>query len=193
MPKSAMMWVYLGLKTGGADTGLGVGRAKGVNLSLSAIPPAPRSVCEAPPVFKNRRRAALPCADRVAYDRCVIQLVHSSMYHEFILDLKAMRKKSGLSQEDCAHLIGTTTNVFGRIERGERQPTVEEICALQLLFGRTFESFYATCIADARRRLKDNLTSLPILPDSDSDTLARDLFLQSLSKRLKVNQERHDG
>ncbi|WP_323768499.1 MULTISPECIES: helix-turn-helix transcriptional regulator [Roseobacteraceae] len=114
------------------------------------------------------------------------------MYHEFILELKSMRLKSGLSQEDCALLLGVSATIFGRIERGDRPPTVEEICCLQLLFGKTFENFYATCVGDARDRLREKLPSVPKLPEDDCDHLARQLFLEGLATRLETNP-RHDG
>lgn len=115
------------------------------------------------------------------------------MYHEFILDLKAVRKRSGLSQEDCAHLIGTSADIFGRIERGERQPSIEEICALQLLFGKTFESFYAACIDGARHRLEENLRTLPLLSAGEGDGPVRDGFLRSLGTRLKGHHGGYGG
>lgn len=114
------------------------------------------------------------------------------MYHEFILELKSMRQKSGLSQEDCAHLIGSSPTIYGRIERGDRPPSVEEICCLQLLFGKTFESFYATCVGDAGDGLRRNLQSMPKLPGEDCDQLAREVFLRGLSSRLHTKQNRND-
>lgn len=106
------------------------------------------------------------------------------MYHEFTLDLQAMRKKSGLSQEECGHLIGASENIISRLERGLRPPTVEEICALQMLFGKTFESFYGTCVGDARARIANNLRTLPPSEDGPGTNLARDIFLSSLAERL---------
>ncbi|WP_167647435.1 helix-turn-helix transcriptional regulator [Mameliella alba] len=115
------------------------------------------------------------------------------MYHEFILELKSMRQKSGLSQEDCAHLIGSSPTIFGRIERGDRPPSVEEICCLQLLFGKTFESFYAACVGDARDRLHRNLQSIPQLPGEDCDHHARETFLNGLSNRLQAKPGKDDS
>lgn len=109
-----------------------------------------------------------------------------SMYHEFILELQSMRQKSGLSQEDCAHLMGISPTVFGRLERGDRAPNVEEICTLQLLFGKTFESFYGECVGDARARLRANLQSIPMIPALACDRLTREAFLERLADRLEA-------
>jgi len=115
------------------------------------------------------------------------------MYHEFILDLKSMRKKSGLSQEDCGHLIGSTSNIIGRLERGDRPPTIEEICALQMLFGKTFESFYGTCVGNARQTIADNLKTLPSDPAQGGNPRAREAFLHGLSERLGGFQPQDDA
>ncbi|MFZ7093734.1 helix-turn-helix transcriptional regulator [Primorskyibacter sp. 2E233] len=115
------------------------------------------------------------------------------MFEEFILDLKSMRKKSGLSQEDCGHLIGSTHNIIGRIERGERKPTVEEICALQLLFARSFDSLYGECLGKARVTLADNLRTLPEPQDDGAFIGARNAFLKRLEVRLKDSSSDHDA
>jgi len=115
------------------------------------------------------------------------------MYQEFILDLKSMRKKSGLSQDECGHLIGSTPNIIGRLERGDRPPTVEEICALQLLFGKSFESFYGTCVGSARQMLSDNLRTLPEVPERGGHSMARDGFLTGLTNRLEEYAARDDA
>ncbi|MCR8551165.1 helix-turn-helix domain-containing protein [Salipiger sp. P9] len=115
------------------------------------------------------------------------------MYKEFVLDLKAMRQKSGLSQEDCAHLIGSAEDIISRIERGTRKPTIEEICTLQLLYDASFKRFYAHCLTSARRQLTDNLKTLPLAKPDRKGKYARELFLEHLATRLAASLSQQDG
>ena len=49
------------------------------------------------------------------------------MTKAFALDLKVARKNSGLTQEDCAHLLGVCDATLAKMEGGTRTPTVREI------------------------------------------------------------------
>lgn len=83
------------------------------------------------------------------------------MYHEFTLDLSVARRNAGLTQLECSHLIGGSRSKMSQIERGARLPNIKEICALSLIFGRSFESLYAEIFRDVRQELGANLATLP--------------------------------
>lgn len=106
------------------------------------------------------------------------------MFEEFIFDLKVARKKSGLTQADCGHLLGKTGKTISQLENGNRLPTIKEISALSLIYGRSFESLFGTLFSEIRRELAENLTTLP---EPGSDWIGnhnRNMTLDGLSERL---------
>ncbi|MCK0138923.1 helix-turn-helix transcriptional regulator [Aliiroseovarius sp. F47248L] len=82
------------------------------------------------------------------------------MFDEFIFDLKAARKMSGLTQKDCGHLIGGSEYRISQLERGQRLPTIREICTLSLVFGKNFESLYGAIFDEVRNDLEVRLGHL---------------------------------
>ena len=48
-------------------------------------------------------------------------------------EFRAIRRKLGLNQTELAERIGMTQPMVSRIERGERQPTVQQGAAILLL------------------------------------------------------------
>ncbi len=83
------------------------------------------------------------------------------MLKEFALDLKVARRKSGLSQSDCAHLLDVDRTKISRLERGDTPPTVREFCTLSLVHGKSFESLFGKIFQEVRDALKERLTSIP--------------------------------
>lgn len=106
------------------------------------------------------------------------------MFEEFLFDLKVARKKSGLTQADCGHLMGLSTSTMSEIELGERTPTAQEMCILSLIFGTSFESFYAENMRLARSALRDNFDSMPDVPEGWQAAEAREKTLKRLSDYL---------
>ena len=106
------------------------------------------------------------------------------MFEEFILDLKVARKKSGLTQDDCGHLIGGTSHKISKLERGERPPTIREICALSLVYGRSFESLFGEMFAQVRKDLSQNLETLPEPEKRRPGGFNRSKTLEGLAERL---------
>lgn len=107
------------------------------------------------------------------------------MFEEFIFDLKVARKKSGLTQIDCGHLIGSSKNIISQIELGQRVPSVKEMCSLSLIYGRSFDSFYADALRQARKDLVRRLKSMPAEPRGWAGSFARRRTLQRLAGRLE--------
>ena len=106
------------------------------------------------------------------------------MLEEFIFDLKVARKKSGLLQSDCGHLLGLSNKTVSDIEVGRRIPTMREMCILSLIFGRRFDSFYSEMLARSRREILDKLPSLPDPPAGWPRSIARKRSLGLLVRRL---------
>jgi transcriptional regulator with XRE-family HTH domain len=107
------------------------------------------------------------------------------MFEEFILDLKVARKKSGLTQGDTGHLIGGSNHKISQLERGERPPTIREICTLSLIYGRNFESLFGDVFAQVRRDLSQNLDSLPEPEKQHPGGFNRSNTLEALAQRLQ--------
>ena len=84
------------------------------------------------------------------------------MHQAFAHDLRVARKKAGLSQKDCAHLLDLRQQRISALETGEATPTVSEICGLSLIFGKSFTSLFTAEFAVARRFIDERLTTLPV-------------------------------
>lgn len=106
------------------------------------------------------------------------------MFEEFIFDLKVARKKSGLTQADCGHLIGVSGTVICQLENGNRLPTIKEISALSLIYGRSFESLFGPMFVEIRKELAENLLSLPESGNDWMGAVDREHTIDALEKRL---------
>jgi transcriptional regulator with XRE-family HTH domain len=66
--------------------------------------------------------------------------------------LRAYRKRTGLSQEEVAFLLGAQTE--GKVlrhERGERQPSLRSILAYQLILGAGTDQLFAGLVQDVSK------------------------------------------
>jgi transcriptional regulator with XRE-family HTH domain len=106
------------------------------------------------------------------------------MFEEFICDLKVARKRAGLTQSDCGHLVGVTHDAISQIERGQRMPTIRELCALSLIHGRSFESLYGEILREVRSDLTANLATMPGEPRDWPAAARRQRTLERLGRRL---------
>jgi DNA-binding XRE family transcriptional regulator len=106
------------------------------------------------------------------------------MSTQFAIDLRLARRKSGLTQGDVAQLIGTQQSTIGALEKGKRRPTVEQVCMLSLVFGRSFESLFADNLEAGRARLRANLPALPATRVLTAETFNRKASLERLQRRL---------
>ena len=112
---------------------------------------------------------------------------------DFALDLKAARRQSGLTQEDCAHLMGCNAAKLTRLERGERLPGIQEMVFLGLIFGRTFENLFAGLLKDCRDVLSKNLETLPEGPKRWSFGSNRQKSLDRIAGDLADHQRQACG
>ncbi|MHA7773857.1 hypothetical protein [Roseibium sp. M-1] len=72
------------------------------------------------------------------------------------------------------------------LETGKVLPTVPEICALSLIFGRTFESLFGAVFEDIRTDLKARLATLPTRNRNWLERFNRKHTLNSLAERLEA-------
>lgn len=107
------------------------------------------------------------------------------MIQEFALDLRAARRNSGLRQVDCAHLMGISKTKLSNLERGLQHPSVHDICALSMIYGRSFESLFCGIFQEVRHELSTGLDTLPPLAAQYKQEHNRAKALESLHARLE--------
>lgn len=83
------------------------------------------------------------------------------MITEFALDLRHARRKSGLSQAEIAHLLDINQATYSRFEQGALTPSVEQLCSLALIYGRSFTSYFERITTAQKPRLKQRVDALP--------------------------------
>lgn len=110
------------------------------------------------------------------------------MTKEFAMDLRVARQKSGLTQDDCAYLMGVSEVTISKMERGDRTPTIFEICTLSLIYGRTFESLFNGIFKDVRAHLSARLGAMPAPSGTVKLRLNRQSTLNRLARRLEDEQ-----
>ena len=113
------------------------------------------------------------------------------MSQEFALDLRLARRKAGLTQRDCAHLLGIHKSRVSALERGRRLPTIAQICTLSLIYGRSFESLFEKLLQEARKALRGRIPTLPELKKNYVANFNRAGNVQRLEQRLNAETENH--
>ena len=115
------------------------------------------------------------------------------MSQTFALDLKVARRKSGLTQQDCAHLLDVHKAKISLLEQGKTLPTVLELSTLSLLYGKSFESLFRSLIEDAQHTLNDRLATLPVVSNRWLGRFIRQNTLNKLAARLDANNSNGHG
>lgn len=115
------------------------------------------------------------------------------MEHNFGLAIRALRRRSGLSQADLAHLLEVKQTRISRIELGFFEPTASELCALRLIYGQALGKRFTTSIDDLKRILLERLETIPQCPKNWPSRETRLATLETLSKRLAERSEDADG
>ena len=115
------------------------------------------------------------------------------MKNDLALDLKVTRRKAGLTQADCAHLLSVERARISQMESGKRLPTLAEACRLSLIYDRPLDSLLVSVKLPAARELGGRLSSLPTPRTRWISTFNRQQTLSSLAERLLRNEYRdHD-
>ena len=113
------------------------------------------------------------------------------MSTEFALDLRLQRRKTGFTQSDVAHLMGAHQTLVSELERGRQLPKLEQIVALSLIYGRSFESLFADLMKSARSRLRRRILRMPNGVRSYVGTFNRDASIERLARRLADNDNEY--
>lgn len=113
--------------------------------------------------------------------------------HEFNETLRAARRQAGLSQGDCAHLLGISRSYIAKLEAGGATPGVPVLVRAALLFGRTMEGLNGPTFLAEAREMRERLFDLP---EPRGDWLAhfnRNHTLEQLGDRIDQVIEAYDG
>jgi transcriptional regulator with XRE-family HTH domain len=106
------------------------------------------------------------------------------MSTQFALDLRLARRKAGYTQEDVAHLLSSHQSLVSELEQGRRRPSLEQIIELSLIYGRSFESFFAELLTECQVELQKRLKRLPEVTKTTAHTFNRANSLKRLTRRL---------
>lgn len=105
------------------------------------------------------------------------------------MDLRLARKRSGLSQRDVARLMDIDQSTYSAFERGRTAPNLEQVCALSLIFDRSFLSLFELMIEEVTPRLLERLSSLPRPRRNGPRLEVRERHLARLERTLDANQQ----
>jgi transcriptional regulator with XRE-family HTH domain len=126
-------------------------------------------------------------ATRVSALACVhTSLIPMSMKHTFALDLKVLRRRAGLSQGDCAHLLGVHPSKVSLLESGKLAPSLRDIAKLTVVYGRSFEGIFLDFITHCARQVRTQLEGMPKPTRPWLRTFNRRQSLSELASRLEA-------
>lgn len=106
------------------------------------------------------------------------------MSNNYALDLRVARRKSGLTQADCGHLLGSTKSKTSRLENGKTRPSAADIAILSIVYGRSYNAFCPTAFETAARQISERLLTLPTPTGSWLGRFNRTNTLDNLDARL---------
>ena len=116
------------------------------------------------------------------------------MSHDLCLDLRVARQQAGLTQADCAHLLGVNKNRMTRLEKHGRTLSLPEACQLTLILNREFRSLFALEFNAALEALEPRLETLPASgAEDDPGSFNRLYTLSALAERIATFNERRYG
>ena len=103
---------------------------------------------------------------------------------DFSDSLADARRKAGLSQTECAHLLGMSQSRMSRLELGRTVPSVEDLCGVAVLFGRTMEFLVEPTFQDRAVTIRERLYLLPEPRTGWLGRFARHNSLRNLEARV---------
>ena len=114
------------------------------------------------------------------YQSLIIELMSTGI----ALDLRAARRKAGYTQDDIAHLLDHHQSHVSDLEQGHERPKLEEIVALSLIYGRSFEILFDDLMEESREALLPRVETLPVGRTVSVATFNRSRSLKKLRRRL---------
>ena len=106
------------------------------------------------------------------------------MFTQLALDLRLARKLTGLTQVDCATMMGISRKHWRRLETGKREPTFKELLILTTIFNRTFENHVIEKLSEARATVRAGLPLLPHAVREQVDFAKRRQTLDRIEEAL---------
>ena len=106
------------------------------------------------------------------------------MIQDFALEVRKTREASGLSQKDAAQLLNITQSALSKIEQGKQMPKLREICALSIIYGRTYECLFGDLIDDIRADMAVRVDELQKCSPNSTGNRLRTETLNNLCERL---------
>lgn len=107
------------------------------------------------------------------------------MKHQYALDLRVARRKSGLTQQDCGHLLGIDATRITRFESGKRPPSVAELSVLCFVLDISLAAFADRIVEADASLLEKRLINMPKCPKNWSDHETRANTLRELVEKLE--------
>lgn len=107
------------------------------------------------------------------------------MIYEYSLDLKVARRKSGLSQADCAHLLGVDPSRLSKLEAGKATPSIYELSVLCFVFETPASTVHDRILVSLALALGERLSSMPACPENWPDQFNRRSTLNTLAEKLE--------
>lgn len=108
------------------------------------------------------------------------------MVYQFGLDLKVARRRSALTQADCAHLLGVDQPRISKLEAGTATPSVVELSILCLIFNRPIGNVSQEVIISLGQSLQERLASMPPCPETWHDRQHRLRTLGIIAQKLEA-------
>ena len=115
------------------------------------------------------------------------------MKTQFASDLGLARRKTGFTQDDVAHLLACSNRTIARYESGDSEPDLQEIMGLSLIYGRSFESFFAEKLQALRRSIRERTGTVPPLKKPTGMHANRAVNLERLCRRLDAEIDLYAG
>lgn len=115
------------------------------------------------------------------------------MTTQFAFDLRLARRRAGLTQADCAHLMGIQQSRISELESGEKSPSAHELCVLSIILDRRFEGYISDELSQLTNALGPRLTSLPRLKRISASTFNRHRTLERLRHLMRDKHDAHGG
>lgn len=109
------------------------------------------------------------------------------------LHLQVQRKKAGLLQSDLAHLLAIHPSRMSLFENGRSEPSLSEIAALSLIYGKPIENLLHDIFHDVVGNLISRLRTLPPVEQNCRGTFNRAHTLSQLAIRLETQTKYQDG
>ena len=113
------------------------------------------------------------------------------MDNRLAVDLRVFRRRSGLSQADVAHLLGVHRSLVSKFEQGVREPSMEHVTFLCLIYGMRAPAFCVAALPQFQMVLAERLTTLP--QESGKQTVKRRTTITRLAEQLAASLEEYEG